>query len=264
MSKKTLGLEVSVWKELLTVAGLSLAVSFAGFFWDLSKNGSGLVAYAQKAVTQKTYVAVTMDATGLKAHGFANDGTYEIQANAAPQGDAAKTILATINGTGLEPFRFVGSAGGQTVGTDTATQPPAAGTAPDAAKPLTFFGPAADPARTLAITQQGTKTVGKDSFLRFEVLPGRPTTSIVARGLETYAKGFNRNSDRVFVYVSSKAKVPMYMLQTGPSGTVLTVFRYDTPATVNEAWSKFQGAGAQKLAFFGIDPTEAAQILSER
>ncbi|MHB8945411.1 MAG: hypothetical protein ACYC6I_02645 [Bacillota bacterium] len=264
MSKKILGLDVSVWRELAVVTGLSLIVSFAGFFWDLSKNGSGLVTYAQNAVTQKNYVAVTMDATGLKAHGVATDGTYDIRASSTPQGDAAKTIVAMINGSGLEAFRFIGSAGGQVIGTEASAQAPAAGTASDAAKPLTFFGPAADPDHTLAITQQGTKTVGKDSFLRFEVIPGQPTTNVIVRGLATYAKGFGRSFDRAFIYVSSKAKLPVYVLQTGPSGIALTVFRYDSPATVNEAWNKFQGAGAQKLAFFGFDPTEAAQVFSER
>lgn len=263
MSKKILGLDVSVWQELLVVVGLSLTVSFAGFFWDLSKNGRDLVTYAQNAVAQKAYLAVTLDATGLKAHGVAGDGTYDIQAAAPSQGDAAKTILATVNGTGLESFRFIGSAGGQVIGTDTAAQPPAA-TAPNAAQPLSFFGEPVDPAHTLSITGQGTKTVGTDSFLRFEVTPGTPTSSLLVRGVQTYTKGFGRSFDRVFVYVNSKTKLPMYMLQSGPSQTVLTIFRYETPATVSEAWSKFQAAGADKLAFLGINPTEAAQILSER
>lgn len=265
MAKKTLGLDAATWRELLAVAGLSLAVAFVAFFWDLSKNGRDLVVYAQKALAQKNYVTVTLDASGFKAHGVAADGTYDIQANTASPGDAAKTILAAVNGSGLGPFRFIGSAGGQVVGTNQTTPtPPAPGAAPDPAKPLTFFGPPADPGNTLAITQQGTKTVGKDSFLRYEIVPGRPVSSIVLRAADTYVKGFSRKADRVFIYINSKTKLPGYMLQTGPSGPVLTIWRFETAGTVGEAWGKFQEAGAQKLAFFGLDPTEAAQILSER
>jgi len=264
MPKKTTGMSPSDWKELLTVAGLSAAVAFAGFFWDLSKNGRDLVAYTQKALTQKSYVAVTFDASGLRAHGVAADGTYDIQSTATPEGDEVRTILAELNGSNLGAFRFSGTAGGQVVGTGEPVTPAGSHGVPDPAKPLTFLGPAADPNKTLAITSQGTKSVGTDSFLRFEIIPGPPAGNIVTRGVEAYLSGFSRNAERVFVYVNSRTRLPAYVLETGPAGLSLTVYRYGTAASVGEAWSKFQESGAQKLAFFGINPTESAQILSER
>lgn len=265
--KKILGLAVASWRELLTVAGLSLAIAFVMFFWDISKNGSDLLVYANKAVTQKDYVAVTIEPTRLVARGVASDGTYTIDAPVTAGGDPATAVQRAVEGTGLGEFRFLGSAGGTTIGNTEAAAAGAPATAQlDVAKPLTFFGRATDPGNTLAIIAQGTKSVGASSYARFEVVPGKPTANVLARALETYGKGFRRNLPRSYIYADSRSKLPGYMLETGSSGLALTVWKFNQEATtVAGVWEKFRAADAAgKLAILGLNGAQTAQILSER
>ncbi|HEY3314412.1 MAG TPA: hypothetical protein VGL40_03885 [Bacillota bacterium] len=265
--KKILGMDQANWRELLMVAGLALAVAFVMFFWDISKNGSDLLTYANKALTQKDYVAVTVDPTRLVARGVASDGTYTIEASLTPGSDPVTSIQQAAGGSGLGEFRFLGSAGGTPIGNAEASAVSVPAASPiDPAKPLTFFGRATAPENTLAIVPQGTKTVGSGSYSRFEVVSGKPTANVIARALETYGKGFRRNLPRAYIYTNSRSKLPGYMLETGSSGLALTVWRFNQEkTTVAGVWEKFKSADAAgKLAILGLNPAEVAQILSER